>query len=768
MKTSLFVFLFHLSALLQLSAQCQIITLPYGQVEIDINRGYKIIPTQDSNFVIAGEWNNEAFLLKVNGQGTQLALQKYGSAVTGQSLFQDVVEAPDGGFVAVGECDNCVVPNDSLIKVIAIKTDANLNLDATIGVKKFGAVTLPGGGVTKNEQASPRIVRTGNTYLLASGITRGFSVNWADLCLTRLSGDLTPIWAKVSNNAPDAFFEAPADIAATDDGFVIPVLKAFIPNVTLLKVDSNGTTLWTKTVDAEALRSVAYLPASGEVIAIGNRTPAGQDQQALLMLFDAATGMAKDSLLFGDNLGDEGHDIQVLPGGNLLAGVMTVRPNLFGTYATSRMYRIRANPLSVNCFYLVPNPDNITNMSVRSIVPLSDNGKDFVVTGIRGFYNRTFFHTRLDCETSEVSAIICPGDSYTLPDGTMVDVAGTYNTTLSAMNGCDSIVQTTVSQYASIPTTVVGASLCPGETHILPNGQSVSTAGVYDVTLQAANGCDSLIQTTVTTLTSPVTPVSVVLCPGESYTLENGQVVDAAGVYDITYTATNGCDSILRTVIEVLDAPVIFVDVMLCAGQYYVLPNGDSVNSGAYEFPYTAPNGCIGIEKVGITSFSPIIVGNADVQLDDGQNTGSISLSNVSGGAGVDYEYHWSNGADTPAIDSLSPGVYDVTISDSFGCDAIFSYSIIVGLNNPVAGLHFQLTPNPFSDQLSVALKLEQPSSDRYELRLFDARGRRCKTQSLVSGSIQTLETGDLSAGIYFVQLIENEKVVLSRRVVKQ
>ncbi|HRI62377.1 MAG TPA: hypothetical protein PK228_21700, partial [Saprospiraceae bacterium] len=395
MKTSLFVLLLHLTALHQLSAQCQVITLPYGQVEIDINRGYKIIPTQDGNFVIAGEWNNEAFLMKVNGQGQQLALNKYGSAITGQSLLQDVVEAADGGFVAVGECDNCGAPTDTLTRVIAIKTDANLNLDATIGVRKFGTVTLPGGFVTANRQTSPRIVRTGDTYLLATCLLLAASINWEDVGVTKLSSALSSLWVKSYNTG---YFEAPFGMTATADGFIMPINRAFLTHASLLKINTNGDLVWIKTFATDLVRGITYLPDANDVVVIGDRTPAGQNKQALLMRFNAASGAVKDSLLFGDVLGDEGHDVKELPNGDLLAGIVTNRPNPFGTYASSRIYRIHANPLSVDCYYLVPNPDNITNMSLRSIVPLSDNGKDFAVTGIRGFYNRTFFHTRHDCE----------------------------------------------------------------------------------------------------------------------------------------------------------------------------------------------------------------------------------------------------------------------------------------------------------------------------------------------------------------------------------
>lgn len=818
MKPSLFTLLIALGTLGKLAAQCQVITLPYGQVEIEINRGYKIIPTQDGHFVIAGEWNSEAFLLKVNAQGQQLSLKKYGSAITGQSSFQDIAEAPDGGFVAVGECRNCVVPNDSLTKVIAIKTDVNLNLDATVGVKKFGTVTLPGGFVTANQQMTPRIVRTGDTYLLATSVTLGAAINWEDILVTKLSGSLAPVWLKSYNTG---YFEAPFGLTATADGFIMPVNRAFLTHASLLKINGNGDMIWIKTFAANLVRGITYLSGANDVVVIGDRSPTGEEQQVFLMRFNAATGVAKDSLLFGDDLDDYGYDVQTLPNGDLLAGVVSNRPNLFGTYATSRIYRINADPLDVNCYYLVPNPDNITNMSVRSIVPLSDNGKDFAVAGIRGFYNRTFFHTRLDCEVTEVSASMCPGDSYTLPDGVIVTAEGIYNSTLTAMsgcdsiiqtalsvyppvqtglvdvticpggsytlpdgvvattpgvyntilqnvNGCDSLIQTTLAYFDPIPPVEVSVGLCPGESYTLPNGQVVSAPGVYEVTLVAPSGCDFMVLTTIEGLLSSVNVVDVDLCPGETYTLPNGQVVNTAGTYDVEYVGVNGCDSIVRTVVEQLDTPIVWGDdLILCPGYLYILPNGDTATSGVYDLPYTAPNGCEGIMKIEILALPFFEVETVDIQSDNGQGNGSISLSNVSGGAGPDYHYVWSNGETGPAIDSLTAGIYVVTITDLLGCDTVLTYSITVGVNDPIPGLHFSLSPNPFSDRIQITLVLEQPSNTRFEIRLNDALGRHCKTVSLQAGESRTIDTADLPAGIYIVQLLENERVVSSRRVMK-
>lgn len=494
MKKQFLYLLFSLSCTFELAAQCHNLTLPFGITSIDINRGYKIITTQDGNFVIAGEWNNEAYLMKVTHDGQQLILKKFGSLIGGTSLFKDIVEAPDGGFVAVGHCDNCTVPNDSLRKVVAIKTDANLNIDASIGVKKFGSAT-EGTFTTVNERFEPCLVRTGNQYTMAAGVNVGAAINPQNTVVTRLTETLQPVWEKMYNAG---YFEVPYDITATADGFIMPVNRAFLPTAALLKIDANGVQQWIKPFTIDPARNIVYLPDSNQVVVVGERTHIPNNREMFLMRFDAATGAPLDSLQWGEALGDEGRDVQLLENGELLVGARITLPNPFGTYGSSRVYRVQAFPLQVRCYEKIPNPTTITTMALTSVVPLSAQGNDYAVAGIRGLDNRTFFHIREDCEVNYEETAICSGDSYTLPGGQSVSAAGVYENTIPAASGCDSVIQTTLSIYPDIAPTTLQIFLCPGASHVLPNGQVVSASGTYSVNLPSIHGCDSLIQTTIT------------------------------------------------------------------------------------------------------------------------------------------------------------------------------------------------------------------------------------------------------------------------------
>ncbi|MBL7779753.1 MAG: T9SS type A sorting domain-containing protein [Saprospiraceae bacterium] len=567
--------LFLLALPFQIAAQCHNITLPYGQVSVDINRGYKILATQDGNFVIAGEWNSEAYLMKVDPAGTALVTKKFGALIGGQSQFNDLVEAPDGGFVAVGYCDNCTVPNDSLRKVVVIKTDANLNINASIGVKKFGSTTQ-GSFTTLNERFQPCIVRTGNEYTLAAGVNVGASINPQNTVVTRLTTSLETVWEKWYNVG---YFEAPYDIVATNDGFIMPVNRAFLPTAALLKIDLNGNQQWIKPFTIDPARNMVYLPDSNQVVVVGERTLDVNNRDIFLMRFDAASGAPLDSLLWGEPMWDEGRDVQLLEDGNLLVGTRITLPNIFGTYGASRVYRVQTSPLQVLCYEKIPNPNTITTMSLTSVVPLSTHGNDYAVAGIRGLDNRTFFHIREDCEVNYQHTVICTGSSYTLPGGQTVSAAGVYESILPAASGCDSLIQTTVSLYPQVPPTTLEVVLCPGEAYVLPNGQTVSSSGTYSVNIPSVHGCDSLIQTTVM-VNTPVTvenvdiqhdtnngngAISLQAISGgmAPYTFHwsnnaSGNAISslAHGTYTVTITDAAGCTTVAAFVVEMAVASI--------------------------------------------------------------------------------------------------------------------------------------------------------------------------------------------------------------------
>ena len=98
-------------------------------------------------------------------------------------------------------------------------------------------------------------------------------------------------------------------------------------------------------------------------------------------------------------------------------------------------------------------------------------------------------------ENTTLSAAICEGTTYTENDFN-VSEAGTYTQNLQTINGCDSVVTLTLTVNPTYNITI-DASINEGETYE-ENGFSESEAGTYVHTLQAENGCDSVITLNLT------------------------------------------------------------------------------------------------------------------------------------------------------------------------------------------------------------------------------------------------------------------------------
>ncbi|MEP6673760.1 MAG: gliding motility-associated C-terminal domain-containing protein [Ferruginibacter sp.] len=203
--------------------------------------------------------------------------------------------------------------------------------------------------------------------------------------------------------------------------------------------------------------------------------------------------------------------------------------------------------------------------------------------------------TVLNYAVITTGANICAGQNYTLPSGVVVNTPGTYRDTLHYTGGCDSIrraVTLTVQNPAASSTT---SSICAGQNYTLPWGTVVNTAGTYNDTLHYITGCDSLRRTVNLTVQSSATAnSSATICAGQNYTLPSGVVVYTSGIYRDTLHYVTGCDSIRRAVnLTVTAAALNSTTASICSDQTYTLPWGSVVNTtGIYRDTIKTTAGC--------------------------------------------------------------------------------------------------------------------------------------------------------------------------------
>lgn len=148
---------------------------------------------------------------------------------------------------------------------------------------------------------------------------------------------------------------------------------------------------------------------------------------------------------------------------------------------------------------------------------------------------------------------ICKGDFITIGNQ-QFNTEGTYNIHLSAVGGCDSLIQLTV---IVVDTARANSTyeICFGDS-ILVAGQYYKMEGNYSIHLKAVSGCDSLIQLAIITKHNKETSIFRSICEGDSVKVGN-QYYSKAGDYEIHLNTSAQCDSTIHLTIQVLPSPVI-------------------------------------------------------------------------------------------------------------------------------------------------------------------------------------------------------------------
>ena len=103
--------------------------------------------------------------------------------------------------------------------------------------------------------------------------------------------------------------------------------------------------------------------------------------------------------------------------------------------------------------------------------------------------------------------------------------------TVRSVNGCDSVITTVNIRVDEPSSTNVVDSIYEGQSYTLPSGTVVTTAGSYESILAATNGCDSIIHTNLRVLAKPECEVN----PPNAFT-PNGD-----GLYDVWKVYNGSC-----------------------------------------------------------------------------------------------------------------------------------------------------------------------------------------------------------------------------------
>lgn len=211
-------------------------------------------------------------------------------------------------------------------------------------------------------------------------------------------------------------------------------------------------------------------------------------------------------------------------------------------------------------------------------------------------------------------------------------------------------------------------------------GQTFSTGGTFNVTLNSYLGCDSVIKCMVHVIPTVTTMQVVRMCPGGSVTCA-GEEFFQAGTFPVTLTAFQGCDSVVNCMVKIVpiySSPM--TQVNLCGPNQHQVCDQIYEQTGLYATVCTGYLGCDSIVNVDLAILEPHAVIAPPAVLDCGANqtitlNGSGSSVNTAV-AGVTL-YTWSGPGiqgpnNTPNIQVNQPGQYCLIVRHGRGgvyCD---------------------------------------------------------------------------------------------------
>ncbi|MBR3945800.1 MAG: HYR domain-containing protein, partial [Bacteroidales bacterium] len=270
--------------------------------------------------------------------------------------------------------------------------------------------------------------------------------------------------------------------------------------------------------------------------------------------------------------------------------------------------------------------------------------------------------------------------------GQIVEPAGTYNYTISDVNGCTSDFEVVIPQpqllQTEIPDTGVLNVACygqhtgyasvsvtggtPGYTFIWSTTPRQTTqrainlaAGGYSVTVTDAKGCTS---TSAITIAQP-----------------SAALTASFATYNVTHVACYG---------EATGSATITVNGGTTPYEYswntspvQTTATASNLVAGNYSVTITDANGCTLTKPVSINGQSSQLVSsfsNANIHAVNcyGQATGSATVTAVGGTTPYSYLWNTTPAQTTRTATNLLAGEYEVTVTDNHGCTSVSSVTI--------------------------------------------------------------------------------------------
>lgn len=292
----------------------------YGGTDIDC--GYAVQQTADGGYIIAGVTSpvvgyNTGYLVKTDSLGDTLWTRTYAGINFDES--SSVEQTADGGYVIAG---GTVLYGAGAYDVYLIKTDS---VGDTLWTHTYG-----GSG---DEWGNSMQITPDSGYIIV-GVTNSYGAGAYDFYLIETDADGDTLWTKTYGGSDSDIGHSVQN--TPDGGYIITGCTwsygAGAYDVYLIKTDSVGDTLWTHTYGGSGWEggfSVDTAPDGG-YITIGSTTSYGPGIEAVYLIRSDSLGDTLWTKTYGGSGIDAGFSVQNTPdGGYIITGFMSAYSSVY-------------------------------------------------------------------------------------------------------------------------------------------------------------------------------------------------------------------------------------------------------------------------------------------------------------------------------------------------------------------------------------------------------------------------------------------------------
>ncbi len=209
-------------------------TRTYGGANLDY--GESVQQSTDGGYIIAGrthsygEGNCDVYLIKTNSIGDSLWTKTYGG--TYWDYGESVQQSADGGYVIAGATDSYGAGGTD---VYLIKTNS---LGDTLWTRTYGGIDWDYGRSVR-QSADGGYIIAGETYSYGAGES--------DVYLIKTDSIGDTLWTRTYGG--DSYDKGTSVEQTSDGGYIIA--GSYYTDIHLIKTDSIGDTLWTRTYEPD-------------------------------------------------------------------------------------------------------------------------------------------------------------------------------------------------------------------------------------------------------------------------------------------------------------------------------------------------------------------------------------------------------------------------------------------------------------------------------------------------------------------------------------